>query len=303
MRQKDDSQNQAFTPNYKAYTPAEGELTNRQLAFATWYVKHRENLRNLLVAGLVVFDAVLFGISAALWLTYLFVEVPRDNLSRLQEQRLVQDYTLLQPRYGARDVQVQGANVLRAGPELFDFYAEVTNPNEDWIGTVRYRFEHSGGQTSEETAVLMPRQFSVLTAQGHQHRVFPSRSRLVILDTTWKRVSSPAIPDPVAFAEERLQFVAKDLGFIRANLSDSPGDRVSFTVENNSLYSFWEADFVAVFFNRGSVAAIRPLRIEQFLAESEQEVSFTLLNFGETITDVEVVPVMNLFDSDLYLRR
>jgi hypothetical protein len=77
--------------------------------------------------------------------------------------------------------------------------------------------------------------------------------------------------------------------------------RVSFDITNESAYGFWEARYTVLFYSGERISVVRPLLITEFEPGSTERVEF---NFGKErlgITDVEVLPSINVFDPDVYL--
>lgn len=288
-------------PNFQQYQAAEYELSNRQLSAATWYVKNRRNLRIFGIALMILFCVLTVGYSTFKWGEYIIFGYVEDGV--LIQQQLVEfeNYAAMQPYYEARPLVLRQSTVLRSGADRYDFVTEVTNPNDRWVAQVRYKYVYSGGETQEETALILPGQLHLLPVLGFERNSFPSQTRLVLLGTEWRRISPHRIFDVPGYIAERVSFSLDEVRSGENRTDGAPSNSVLFSIRNNSSYSYWETEFLVAFFDRGSLVAVRPLIIHEFYSQEVEPVDFRLTDLNGRISEVDIVPIVNVFDSSLFI--
>lgn len=287
--------------NLSGYTAGEYELSNKQLKTAAWLVRNRRNLYITRVVFLVLFCVATVGYSTIQWGEYLIFGFFDDRAMFEQQLREIENYERLHPIYGARPIEVIRSTVLRAGNNKYDFVTEVVNPNDRWVARVRYKYVYSGGETKESSAVILPGQIHLLPIFGFERSSFPAQGRLVIVDTTWASIPAKRVPDAPGYIAERINFLLEDVSYGLTRTDGAPANSVFFRLHNASAYSYWQADFLVAFFDRGSMVAVRPLVLDEFLSEERREVDFRLTGSTDRVSEVEVIPVINVFDTSIFI--
>ena len=283
------------------YQGGEDELSYKQLRFTTWYVRHKIVLRKLLIAVLILWSAATLGYSTFQWGNYFIFGLFEDRDLAARQVNEIENYSRIQPLYGARPLTIKRPRVFTINEGKYDFFSEAVNPNDRWIARILYKFVYAGGETESKTSLVLPRQLQILSALGQEASVFPSSARLVIERIAWEKVDAHEIADVEEYINIRQDFSVGGIEFISRTTGAAPSDRLQFTVTNNSAYGYWNPVFTAVFLNRGDIVGVRNITTDQ-LAEG-QSASFDLRFHGPliTITDVDVVPLVNVFDDSVYM--
>ncbi len=284
------------------YTDPTGELPNRELRLAQWYLTHRDTLYKIVVGVLIVVCVITMGYSLFAWTVHLFLGAPEqtDNL-RAQEQSF-QNFVELQNAYRAVDPVFLSTEVFENSAGRYDFSTFVKNPNSDFIATITYRYTFNGGETEKKEDVLLPEEERPIIVFGAELDGFPSGARLAIDAIKWQRVDAHDIADPVAYIAERMRFPVSDFLFQEANgLNNVPTHQISFDVENASAYSYWQPVFYIEYLDGDAVTGVGYLTFEKFRSGDIHHA--VLHSFAESfsVSDIRVYPVMNVFDSDVFM--
>ncbi len=282
------------------YKAAGDELSYKQFRLATWYVRNRIRLRYVLIGFLTVWSVLTLGYSTLMWGEYLIFGLFEDRDLAAQQVREIENYRAIQPFYTARPLTIERPRVFTANVERYDIFAEVTNQNERWIANVTYKYVFNGGESEIRRTQILPGKLHVLAAHGVESKIFPSSVRLVIENIDWRRVDPHAIRDVQTFIDTRLDIAVENVQFIGRNAVGSPSDQLHFTITNQSAYGYWQPFFSVVLFNRGSIVGIRQVTVDRLDAGASATFDLRFLGPSISITDVEILPHIPIFNPDTY---
>jgi hypothetical protein len=282
----------------KRYQASAEDLSYRELRFAGWYIRNKTKVANVGIGVLLAWCIITVGYSLIMWVGYLAIGMQQDARMVEASLRQFQDYRLLQPQFAPTPLVVGSTESRVENDDKKSYVTEVRNPNIQWIATVTYRYPAS--ETSPVyTQVVLPGARSVLADLGASNS--SQTARLEILDVNWQRLSPHDVPDPTSFIAARLRQQISDITIESYDAVQETPARVSFTITNDSAYGYWEATYMVLMYSGDRISVARPLILNQFEPGSSKQVEF---NFGRErlgITDIEVLPNINVFDQDLYL--
>lgn len=279
----------------KRYQTSKEDLSYRELRFAGWYIRNKVRLANIFRALLLSWCIGSVGYSSVMWLLYGLVGYNQDQALLRASVTQFQDYRLLQPTFAPQGLIVGSTTSRRETTDKQSYATEVRNPNTAWVATVVYAYD--GARTAEQ--VILPGERSVLFDLGVP--VDSPSPRLDILSIRWQRIDAHTIADPIAFIAARLQTAVRDVESTSADSTLGMPSTVSFTLSNESAYGYWEAAYIALLYSGNELIAVRSILIDRFAPGDEARIEF---NFGSDrlgITDVEVIPLINVFDPEVYL--
>lgn len=288
-------------PSFTSYQPRAEELSNTQLRAATWYVRHRHTLATIGVVALGLFGAVTLLYSSWQWGYYFFVGYVEDQRMDRENVLLFQNYQRIQPLYGAQPLQYGAPQILNNGNNVFDLVAEVRNRNERWIAEVTYHYAIGQVRTPTETLVLPPGQTNLLPALGVRPDRAIASAQLVIESLRWRHLSPHVLDDVATYVTDRTSFTLTDVQQTRGSVSAAPTDRITFSVTNDTAFTFFSASFLVVLYDRGVVSAVRPLSIDTFAAGETRTVDLRFVTgFGQS-SELIILPTTNIFDRESYI--
>lgn len=284
------------------YETPEYEQTEKRYKLSVWWVNNRALLKKI---GLIIWaaiDAVL--ILFALWVivdTYLISYESERALSfgfgiNQETRRQVNEYSAPEPVIVSSDV-----SVFSTGDGRYDFYGTIENTNDDYWMEFTYHFAYSGGQTDAQVGYVYPLEQKPVIELAYESESRPTSATLVIEDYDWNFIDPHEIADFDAWRAERIDFDVTDSEYTTAlDLEDVVG-RSTFTILNDSAYSYWEPEFYVLLYRGGSVVAVTKTAIPEFMAGETRTIDQNWFGSISSVTKVEAVPEIQLFDSSVYM--
>lgn len=282
------------------YVDPTGEFSNKDMARSAWFVSHKILLRKILI-GILLTWAIVAGIYALVILgAYLFSGYWTDRDTRIQTVQEFQNYTNSQAAYAAQALQINDTKVFQNG-ENYDFYSAAINPNLSFVARIKYKYVFEGGETPSKVLTIDPGKKIPLTVFGFQSANYPVAAKLVVEDTRWRKINAHQIADIKGYMATRSNFVI-DAVSIEHNVAGGPvPPRITFDIQNNTAYSYYEGRFTLALLSGGTVEAIIPLSIKNFRAGENFPLDIRPAFDISGIDDIEVIPLMDVFDSSEFL--
>ncbi len=282
------------------YVDPTGEFTNKDMARSAWFVSHKILLRKILI-GILLTWIIVAGVYALVILgAYLFSGYWTDRDTRIQTVDEFQDYSKSGALYAAQALQINDTKVFQTG-ENYDFYSAAVNPNLNFVARLKYKYVFEGGETASKVLTIDPGKKIPLTVFGFQSNNYPVGARLVIEDTRWRKINPHSIADIKGYMAARSNFIVEAVSIEHNLATGAVPPRITFDIENNTAYSYYEGRFVLTLLGGGNVQAIIPLSIKNFRAGERFPLDIRPAFDISGIDDIEVIPLMDVFDSNEFL--
>jgi len=276
-------------------------FSSTDLKRGIWYVEHRELLKKIFMISFILFDVGFLGYALWGWGSYMIVGYTQDKQNEARSVAGFQNYAVQQTRYEASDLTFALPEVFQSADDVYDFVIDVDNPNERWVARVRYQFTYNGGVTEEREAILMPGVHQPIVVFGVHEVTRPSAVRFQPLSIEWRSIDPHVVFDIQDYLEKRNQFAVSDVSFTRAGDADIGGDRVTFTLANTSVFSYWDPQFFVELKDGQKRQGIAQVTIDQLLKQSVRPVDIRLFGPNLFVTDVTLYPTINFFDQDVFM--
>ncbi len=279
------------------------EISSRKLIFAEWFVGHRILLKKIGTGVLIVFCTLTLGFGLFGWVKYVVYDYWRDNLQLVEQINLFQNYSNLQPVYGATNFRVSNTQVYRSAEDKYDLTSIIANPNERWGAKLTYKFLFSGGETETRQALILPGTQTPVVFFGFSSSVFPTNIQLVVENVEWKNISPHISTDPTSFVLSRVNFSTENFIFSRASQVESgiPANRIEFDLTNNSAYGFWEALFLIELLNGSQTVGYIPLTLSQFRSGDVEHIDLRSFIQTTNISEIKLHYLIDIFEEDSYM--
>jgi hypothetical protein len=279
-----------------------GGFSSKDLRLATWYVKHKDQLRAIFVICFFILDVALIGYGFWGWAEYAILGYRQDHVMHANQVVEVEDYTVQHVRYAARDLQFASPEMYESGINRYDFVMDVQNSNEKWVAEITYQFVFGGGMTESKTMTVMPGVRQPLAVFGVQSAITPSGVRFQPLHIKWKSVDPHIVSDPTNYLAKRNNFVIGDVEFSFSSDEDTGGHQVVFDVTNDTVFSYWSPQFLVEFRDGDKREGLFFITIDEF--ESGQTSIVQIQSFAENlyVSNVVLHPLINFFDASEYMQ-
>ena len=278
-----------------------GGFSSRDLRLATWYVRHKDQLRAIFVIFFILVDIALVGYGFWGWAEYAIVGYRQDQVMLANQIVEIEDYRSQQVRYAARDIQYASPEMYENGTDRYDFVIDAQNPNDAWVAYVTYQFVYSSGATESQTVAIMPGSRQPLVSVGVSSSVRPGAVRFEQLDVRWRSINPHVVPDPAEYLGLRNTFSHGEVTFFFASDDNTGGHRVIFDVTNESVFSYWAPQFLVELRDGKKREGVILVTLDEFGAEETETVNIQLFAEQVFVSDVVLYPLVDFFDAGEYM--
>jgi hypothetical protein len=267
-----------------------------------WWVTHRALLVRIGYGLLIALDAGL--LLFAIWhLADAFA------FSYEREQRTVYemvargqtDLNAYTRGNAAGDLELSEARVLSIGSGRYDLYATVLNPNNDWWAEFEYVFGSGGEEIARGTGFVLPGEKKPVVSLALEAEKPFSIAEFSIVGVKWHRVDHHVVSDYQIWSQDRLDLVVEGARFTTdMKLDGETFGRFSFSVTNKTAFSYYDPVFYLILKRGSSVVGVSRTTLQELESEEEAVVNVNWFGTLPSVSDVEVIPEVNIFDLDVY---
>lgn len=262
-------------------------LTNRELRLSYWYVTHKLLLRKLLIALLaLVCFLLLFFVSWQLAFFGFDYQVEKFQINRL----VFGDNLILSSIESGRPTQLQISDPVTISNEdgRNDYFAQISNNNNDWLATFDYEFSNDSDQSRIRKGFILPNERKFLMDLGVEERIFG----LNITNVNWQRIAES---ERIYNERHRLNIANEE--FIPGVEAGDP-NRLVFDITNDSAFSYWQVGIQAFLYSGGNVSSVNYIILEQFEAGESRHIELNWSNRLPRINGLDIIAEVNVFDED-----
>ncbi|MFA6429779.1 MAG: hypothetical protein WCV84_04760 [Patescibacteria group bacterium] len=275
-------------------------LSDQELQFASWWVRHGDALRKNGHRFLIAFSVLCW--SYAFW-----VVLDTYAISYPKEQRITQ--TILRNQLSLQTLQEAAPQALNPSQvQMFettgnrrDIVAQLSNANPQWWAEFSYRFNIDGTLTATRTAFILPNSQRYLTELGWSGN---GRSpALVFDDIRWHRITPTAVDgDYQRFYDKRLKLTFTDVTYQQD--VDYDGKKVgqtAFTLKNASGFGYWNMDLMVILYRQGIPAGITQINVRDIKPGETRPITIHWFENLDGIAKTDIQPVVNVLDQNVFL--
>lgn len=272
--------------------------------WSLWWVGHRAFLRRLAYSAFIVVDGLLLVFVLWSMLDSFAVSYGDDELEVAKIVAYGQsDLRAYSVANAADPILPEQIQVFAIGNSRYDFYANLSNPNADWWVEFTYSFAFDAGSTTPEDGFLLPGQIKPVVSLAITSQSPVRDAQLELTNVRWHRIDHHVISDYQTWQEDRLRFVITDAAFSKE--TGFEGDvfgRTTFTIHNNTAYSYFDPEFLVLLKRGSAVVGVNRATVASLGVGEQQEISLNWFGTLPSVTSVEVISDIHLFDPDVYKR-
>jgi len=278
-------------------------ISTRNLNIGLWYLQHRRIFFLAIVWFLAITATILWCYSLYYFGYYLLVGLKQE---RVAGQSLVTEI----PRAVRKDLMssfyFKTIDLINLGNNSFELLGEVDNQNLKSWATFDYYFLVDGNKVGAGSSFILPQSKKFVIAVLDGASVAPDTSSLVVYNIRWVNLNSHLIPDWVDYRNAHLNFSVIDKKFVNANLSSLsdrlPMNTISFSVINQTAYSYLEAPFQVILYSGDTPVGVKDYVINNFKSRDRKQVNLTIVGNFPNVTQIEVLPDINILDTNNLLK-
>lgn len=283
---------------FTSYIDTSGELSNRSLTLAEWYLEHKIVLHKIALYILVGANIVLWSYSIYGWGRYFFFDYTNADRTLAGLSRPPISFPHLAPD----PLQLKNAQAFQNSSDTYDFVVDVVNPNKNWKANVTYNFSFSGGQSEYVTSEVYPGSTGLIAQFGVSSPSFPINIQANVQNIQWERIDPHSIADPIQFKETRLKFSHENFVFTPANEKEGIiAHTINFEIINNGVYGYFVPTFDIVFLNNQSPAGIQRIQTQAMRPGDRKQVEIKSFAPQLRVTDIQIIPRIDIFNQTEYI--
>ncbi len=277
-------------------------LTEPELKFGYWFVTHKLKLRRILIIKLAVFSVSLYIYSLYYIIDYFFISGVGERAALVELSRGI-DYTPLREARRAEELNIGLPQVFGGAGNRFDLIAKLKNKNSDFYAIFKYKFVGPGFLSLAETGFVLPGEEKYLMLLAAPGVTRPRALRVELEDLKWQRISRHLIPNPEEFTRDHTNFLIQNVVYNPALTRDNVViSSVSFTVTNNTAYSYWRVDFPVVLLRGLLPQAVNIVTAPQFRSGETRRLEVSWFEALPPVDKVDVKTSINIFDPEVYMK-
>ncbi|MEK9152828.1 MAG: hypothetical protein AAB692_05690, partial [Patescibacteria group bacterium] len=243
---------------------------------------------------------LLYGIYG--FVDWFFISGPAERSGVGLLTKNLTDYKSFRALHAPRDIDVDPAVSLSAGNESQDVFARIENTNTGWWVEFDYQFTVPGAEVPVKHGFALPGEVRYLRELG----IKAARSgspELTIANLQWHRINAHTIqPNYPAWSASRLNFVIDNVKFVPPDPKDPLAiSRATFTVRNDSAYSYWNVAFFVALNAGSSIVGVNSVTISELRAGESRSVDASWFNDLPHVDSVEVSADVNILDERVYI--
>lgn len=284
------------------YQSQEDKQFEREYKLSLWWVNNKSRLKQIGIVLFIIFDVALISFASWVMIDAFLLNAQSDQAIVEQMVREGQgDLNAYTRATKAQGLIISNAIALPSRPGVYDMYAEITNPNQDWYAVFEYTFASSAEESESQIGFILPGELKPFAAFGIESSTTPLNTEIVLHNLNWRRIENKLTGDYDIFAEDRLQFDIQNLSF-QANfrIEEERIPRISFDLVNDSAYSYFDPTIYILLRRGGSVVGVNRLTLSEIESGETQPIVVNWFGTIPQANSVDIIPVINILDPTSY---
>lgn len=277
------------------------DVSNKQLQLTKWYLDNENKLYKFFLRLLILLNFIFWGLTIYRFTNYLLTSEENERmLVELTKERI--DYLKFHEHFKPYDLTVVKSVFLASDvleqAKKYDFLAVVENPNENlMVSAVEYYFFWETGQTETKETFILPGEKKYLTILGQETDKKLTGAKFAFSNIKWRRINSRKQPPEIL---SKLSVEEIKLDYVIAKDQRIAVPKVSFKIKNQSIYSFWQANFTIILYRGSDIVGLNVLSAKQWKSNEQREMELLWSNIP-LHTKIAVILEINPFDSENFM--
>ncbi|MBT3690078.1 hypothetical protein HOE31_03405 [bacterium] len=266
------------------------DISDRRLKVGYWLITHIKRFKQAITIflALVCFVTVSFSIYG--WVIH-FKEQKDLNRAISGIGTINLDFEAYHDSIKPNTLVVSESTVIYTGEGKYDILTKIANPNNRWqVDKLVYQFESSFFTSPSSTVYLLPNQEKYLVSYANTSHSRIGVPEFKILDLEMTLIKPYQNLPEINFNISDIEFTAE---------GEEDRSKVTFNVLNNTLYNFWEVDFLVIIYSGDTISGVNQIKLGEFLGNSTRVGEVSWFERLPRITKVDVYPYVDLLDQSI----
>jgi hypothetical protein len=272
------------------------------MKFGLWLSLNRKRIWHIIIIILIVASALMFIYSSYNYVYYFLYgrQADKDLLNDITSGEV--DMSAYRETNSPGEMLIGDISIFSI-QDKYDFLIPLSNPNLKHTGNFDYCLQDVAGvDIFCDNTFILPGANKNIIIVGQELSTRPQNPKLVVNNLFWRRLNAHTIPDWQTYQNEHLNLQISNLKYIAPeNGSKSPFHTLNFRATNFSPYHFSRLPLDILLYNGNLPSGVNVYNLDNFLSGEVRELSFSWPAAGERVSRVEVLPDVNLLDSQVYL--
>jgi hypothetical protein len=280
--------------------------SSKKLELGLWLINNKQNLRRVLIVFLTVVAAVSWSYTIYGFAYYIAKGMKQDELlvKQLAEtQTIGHEYIV---SLAPKNISLAPTKIFRGDENKYDFYAEIKNPNSKYWAIFDYCFLEQNQEVECGKDFILPEDSKSLMALAKNFNYLPRTANLVLKDIAWRKINQREISNWPAFRDDHLNFSLTGITFrpsAVSGLSEKLNlNTLEFSAFNKTAFNYWEAPLAILFYNGNTLVGINRYVLSEFMSKENRNVKISWPGNLSNINSVKIMPDLNIFDDDVYIK-
>jgi hypothetical protein len=179
------------------------------------------------------------------------------------------------------------ATALPATSGHYDLVVEVNNPNSDWLGLFDYELGPKISSSTMRSGFILPGEDKYLVGISADS----ANTGLKTNNFRWQKIDNFA-----AIKKDRDRFVIENEEYLPPAKTGDPA-RIKFDITNDSAYSYWQVNTVALLYSGGSLAAVNYATVSRLKSLETRTIEMNWAHDLPAIDSIQIIPEVNYLDA------
>lgn len=265
-------------------------IDTQTLKRSYWLLGHLRQFKRNATVGIIVVEGVIILLALIQFGGYLYYAIVRQD-TIIQPLRASAKYAGSRITIPDPTVLVYGA--VPHGSDQYDLYARIINQNEGWRADFDFIYSVNGVEQPPQKVFLLPKEEKYILKLGIAAQQEQPTISYRIANLGWHRLSSEdskAIINRSKFEVTEIQLIpGQDTQSIQG------GARLTFTLENHSVYKFWDFRVPVVLKQGADIVAVALVPVFS-LERDEKKRLEVQWGYPITVTSFEIIPDIDILN-------
>lgn len=298
MTKKDRAKKEA---ELKKYEDPDG-ISVEKMNFGLWLSTNR----SVIIKGVILF-LIIVAVFSLLYSGYNYIHyfLYGRDADKALTQSLTENQINTQAYRDANSPQeLQVGNLSTFAVQgKYDFLIPLENLNAKHFSNFSYCLQNNSGENIVcGDSFIMPSSEKSLIILGKSLKNSPSNLKFVITNLSWQRLNNHEISDWSSYAALHLNVDISDVKYVAPEGNNkTPFHSLTFVIKNNSPYHFSSIPLDIILKNNTGITGVNSFKVDNLWSSESRSVSLSWPAGGERVNKVEIIPDVNLLDSNIYL--
>jgi len=296
-----DKETQKKELDLNKYEDLEG-MTLRKMNFGLWLSLNRKRIWRIVIILLIAVSALMFIYSTYNYIYYFLYgrQADKELINEITSNQI--DTAAYREANAPQDLELGSVSVFSVQGK-YDIFVPLNNVNAKHTGSFDYCLQDvNEADIICDHSFILPNSKKSIVIVGQELSDRPQGLKMVIKNIFWQRLNAHSIPDWNEYKNNHLNLEISDLKYTAPDTrSKAPFHSLSFTATNFTPYHFAKLPLDVILYNGNLVSGVNMYNLDNFLSGEQREISFSWPAAGERVSKVEVLPDVNILDSQVYL--